>query len=578
VRDLCAGEYFTLAEHPEIDAHPEADRDFVVTSLQVIAVNNLPKDLAERVERLFSRNRWKSYENDALEGVAQEDIRTKVRFTAVRRGIEIIPKWDASTELPHALVQSAIVVGPEGEEVHCDELGRVKIRFTGTRELDHEHAQGAGSSGSDADSAWVRVATAWAGNGPGAQSQCGFLGLPRVGSEVLIAFLNEDPDKPVIVGQLYNETGRPAALSDVGELPGNRHLSGIRTREVMGGRKNQLRFDDSTGEISAQLSSDHLESQLNLGFITGDRADGVAEERGEGAELRSSASVAIRGETGVLISASRHSVGSSSILSRDELVGAASLGQNVSTHLSQMGTKLAEDPAVKSDLRDLISAVETWKLGGGTPIAAITATEGLLAATPKSIALSAQASIHANSGDDLQIGAGGSLFSRAAKGVSVLACKLGIKLIAGGGDIRVQSQAGHIEITASKKIKLIANEGLELHSPVIKLVAQGTQIDCGGGRITQQSSGVHTIKSSKFEHASGGSGTPEKLKLPSTDVEHDQQVLVTDMQTDEPIKNRKYRITVEDGQVLEGATNGEGLTERFHTKTAFARYEIELID
>jgi type VI secretion system secreted protein VgrG len=162
--------------------------------------------------------------------------------------------------------------------------------------------------------------------------------------------------------------------------------------------------------------------------------------------------------------------------------------------------------------------------------------------------------------------------------MSVLACKLGIKLIAGGGDIKVQAQDGHIEITSSKKIKLIASEEIELHSPAIKLVAHGTQIDCGSGRITQQSSGAHSIKSSKFEHTSGGSGTPEKLKLPSTEVEHDQQVLITDLQTDEPVRNRRYRISVEDGQVLEGSTDNEGLTKRFQTKTSFARYEIELLD
>jgi type VI secretion system secreted protein VgrG len=62
------------------------------------------------------------------------------------------------------------------------------------------------------------------------------------------------------------------------------------------------------------------------------------------------------------------------------------------------------------------------------------------------------------------------------------------------------------------------------------------------------------------------------------EVQHDQQVLVTDMQTDEPLKNRKYRISVEDGQVFEGATDNEGLTKRFHTKIPFAQYEIELLD
>jgi type VI secretion system secreted protein VgrG len=411
VRDLCAGEYFTLAEHPEIDTHSEGNRDFVVTSLQVAALNNLPKTLAERVERLFASNRWLPGQGDAMERAAHGAIRTQVQFTAVRRGIEIIPALDPRSELPHAPLQSAIVVGPEGEEVHCDEQGRVKIRFPGTREQDHEHAQGAGASDTDSDSAWVRVATTWAGNGPGAQTQCGFLGLPRVGSEVLVAFLGGDPDKPVIVGQLYNHQGQPPALSVAGQLPGNRHMSGLRTREIAGGRKNLLRFDDTSGEISAHLSSDHCESQLNLGFMTIDRAEGNGDARGEGAELRSGASVVVRGEAGVLISASEPAPTNIATLSRDELVGVANLGQNVEAHLSEMGTKLSEDPAAKGDLRELVSAVEQWGPGGGEPVTALSAAGGILAATPKSIALAAQDGIHLNSGDDTHVGTRGSLFA-----------------------------------------------------------------------------------------------------------------------------------------------------------------------
>jgi len=273
VRDFCAGEYFTLAEHPEVDDHAEEERDFVLTALRISAQNNLPKALAARVERLFARSRWGQEASDALatreavDAVASGPLRVHVQFTAVRRGVNIVPTYDARTDLPAALMQSAIVVGPAGEEVHCDQLGRVKIRFPGTRPADHEAAGGAGASDTDADSAWVRVASNWAGNGPGSLQQCGTVGLPRVGTEVLVNFLGGDPDKPVIVGQLYNEVAEPTGLSNAGNLPGNRYLSGMKSREIKGGRANQLRFDDTNGEISVQLSSEHGASQLNLGWL-----------------------------------------------------------------------------------------------------------------------------------------------------------------------------------------------------------------------------------------------------------------------------------------------------------------------
>jgi len=591
VRDLCAGEYFTLAEHPEVDEHPGEERDFVVTALQVTAQNNLPKALAARVERLFARSRWMQgahelqLQRDVGEKVASGPLRMHVQFTAVRRGVTIVPAYDARTDLPQALMQSAIVVGPEGEEVHCDQMGRVKIRFPGTRPVDHEEAANAGASDSETDSAWVRVASNWAGNGPGSLEQCGTIGLPRVGTEVLVNFLGGDPDKPVIVGQLYNQQARPPALSNADELPGNRYLSGLKSREVKGSRSNQLRFDDTAGQISVQIASEHGHSELNLGFLTQPRADGAGDLRGEGAELRSDEAVSIRGAKGILITASgrRNSIGS--LLSRDELSSAADLSGQVAQQLASLAQKHSEDAADGQELSKLIAKVKSWDGGDkspsgatGEPIVAVSAPAGAFFASEESLAMCAKSSIHTVSVVDTLFGAGGDLMLRAARGVSMFAFKLGIKLIAVSGNIRIQAQNGDIEITSSKRIKLIANEGIELQSPMLKFIAQGCQANYGGGKITQQSSGIHTIKASKFSHESGGDGSPENLTLPTTDVEHDQQVLVTDLMTDKPVPNQRYRITLEDGQVFEGTTSQEGLSERFSTKVAFATYQIELLD
>ncbi|GJJ05314.1 hypothetical protein RugamoR64_58520 [Duganella rhizosphaerae] len=583
VRDLCAGEYFTLAEHPEVDEHQAEERDFVVTALQVNAQNNLPKALAMRVERLFARSRWMQgaqelqLQKDVADKVASGPLRMHIQFTAVRRGVIIVPAYDPRTDLPQAQMQSAIVVGPEGEEVHCDQMGRVKIRFPGTRAVDHEQAANAGASDTQTDSAWVRVASNWAGNGPGSLQQCGTVGLPRIGTEVLVNFLGGDPDKPVIVGQLYNQQACPPALSSAGDLPGNRYLSGIKSREIKGSRANQLRFDDTEGQISAQLSSDHGRSELNLGFLTQSRVNGAGNSRGEGAELRSDKAVSIRGAQGVLITASGQTNSSGQLLSREELLSTAELSQQVAQQLSALAEKHAEDLADGPELDLLVGRIKKWD-GEGEPIVAVSAPAGAFIGSQQSLALGATSAIDMVSAADTRIGAGRNLMLRATRGVSMFAFKLGIKLVAASGNIRIQSQDGDIEITSLKRIRLIANVGIELQSPTIKVVAKGCQADYGGGAITQQSSGVHTIKSSQFSHENGGSGSTENLKLPSTEVEHDQQVLVTDLTTDEPIAERKYRITLEDGKVFEGTTSKAGLTEKFTTKIAFATYQIELLD
>ncbi|HEY0062223.1 MAG TPA: type VI secretion system Vgr family protein, partial [Telluria sp.] len=209
VRDLAVGEWFSLDGHPEIDTHPVSEREFVVTGQHIAAQNNLPVQIGARVERLFSRNGWSHGDYAVFDSADGEPFRYRTRFSCVRRGIRIVPP---RATLPRPALQTAIVVGPANEQVWCDDMGRVKIRFPATRTEDHTHAGGAGSANSDVDSAWVRVASNWAGNGPGANGQCGTRLLPPIGREVLVDWAGGDPDKPVIIGQLYNGGGPPPCL------------------------------------------------------------------------------------------------------------------------------------------------------------------------------------------------------------------------------------------------------------------------------------------------------------------------------------------------------------------------------
>ncbi|WP_343732635.1 type VI secretion system Vgr family protein [Duganella sp.] len=576
VRDLCAGEYFTLSEHPEVDEHSPEDRDFVVTALQVTAQNNLPKALATRVERLFTRSRWMVgaqellMQRDMIDKVASGPLRMHVQFAAVRRGVTIVPAYDARTDLPRAQMQSAIVVGPEGEEVHCDQLGRVKIRFPGTRMADHEQAAGSGASGTETDSAWVRVASNWAGNGPGPFQQCGTIGLPRVGTEVLVGFLGGDPDKPVIVGQLYNQDGMPAALSGAGDLPGNRYLSGIKSREINGGRANQLRLDDTEGQISAQLASDHAQAQLNLGFLTSSRADGTGQTRGEGAELTSSESVAIRASNGILLST--HATRGEH-LERDDLIGIADLLNSIAGQLATVAQTHSSDDAEKPHLSELIDKLKNWKAGSQQAILGAHAAQGMLFTSENNILIGAQSKVDILGSGDTNLSSGKNIFVRAVKGVSVFAHALGVKLIAASGNVLVQAHRGDINITAAGKICITAGQGLELQSPEIKLVSKGAQVNYGGDAITQQSKGAHTIKSSKFLHTSGGDGNVSEVKFPSTSIETDERIVLYHSQTGEPVQGRRYKLTLPDGRNIEGTTDSQGRTE-LATAQEFGEIEV----
>ncbi|MFC3457589.1 type VI secretion system Vgr family protein [Massilia haematophila] len=575
VRDFCAGQYFTLTDHPEIDTHPAAERQFLITELQVSARNNLPGDLSARVERLLAQNGWDRYV--AASWAGNNELHVRVSFTAVRRGVPIVPAFDSRTDLPHPQLQSAIVVGPDNEEVHCDQLGRVKIRFPGMRPADHEHAHGAGASGNAADSAWVRVASNWAGNGPGSQQQCGALGLPRVGTEVLVAFLGGDPDKPIILSQLFNGRATPPALSRAGELPGNRYLSGLRSREIGGQRGSQLRFDDTHGEISAQLASDHARSELNLGWLSQARAGGQGEARGEGAELRSDKAVAVRGGQGVLISAEK---GQGEQLERDGLVGLAEVMLGVLEELERQAISHNEDEEAKPRLAELVDKLKRWHEGsnvadgtGGAPIIAASGPAGILVASEDNVAIGAQSKIDLVSASETEITAGRNIFMRAARSLSMFAYSLGIKLVAGRGNIMLQTHQGHIEIKSSGRISLIAAEGIDLQAPEVKVVAQGAQTVWGDSAISQQSAGSHTVKAAELVQVGPDGATPVGLDLEGGSLETDERAVVIDRQSGLPAKGRRYIARHQDGTTIQGVTDEEGRTDILQT---YSLGDIEL--
>jgi type VI secretion system secreted protein VgrG len=122
-------------------------------------------------------------------------------------------------------LQSAVVIGPDGEEIYTDQFGRIKVMFPWDR-------LGSGT-------AWARVSQVWAGNNWGAMF------LPRIGQEVLVDFEEGNPDHPIIVGRVYNAEQIPP-----GTLPNKQNISGFRSHSTKGGGEHDadvLTFDDTMG-------------------------------------------------------------------------------------------------------------------------------------------------------------------------------------------------------------------------------------------------------------------------------------------------------------------------------------------
>lgn len=153
-------------------------------------------------------------------------------------------------------LQTAIVVGPQGEEIYTDKFGRIKVQFHWDRDGQYK----------EDSSCWVRVSQYWVGKNSGA------LYLPRVGQEVIVEFVNGNPDYPIITGQLYNGESMPPY-----DLPGEKTQSGTRSRSTKGGSPehySEIRFEDKSGEEQFVI---HSERDLNIS-VEHDRKEEVGHD------------------------------------------------------------------------------------------------------------------------------------------------------------------------------------------------------------------------------------------------------------------------------------------------------------
>ena len=210
---LVPGYTFTLAEHPR-DA---LNRGYLITRLEY---QGFDPEMGEVDRAAESR-----YEN---------------RFSCIPSDVPFHPPLVTPKPVVRG-VQTAIVVGPSGEEIYTDDFGRVKVQF---------HWDRLGKN-DDKSSCWIRVSQVWAGEAWGAMH------IPRINQEVIVDFLDGDPDRPIIVGRVYHGTN----VVPYG-LPANKTRSTVKSSSTPGGGgSNELRFEDKKGSEEVYL---HAQKDLTI--------------------------------------------------------------------------------------------------------------------------------------------------------------------------------------------------------------------------------------------------------------------------------------------------------------------------
>ncbi len=501
IRDIHLAHWAPIENHPQHDQDPARDREMLITGIKLTARNNLLGGST----------------NDG------DDTPYSNSFTAVRRGIPLNPAYRPKPSVQGLM--TGTIVGEAEEEISTDHLGRAKVQLNWQRSADHPHGT---AQRDEKSSTWVPYLHSSADANWGSQYPL------RVGQVVALGFLDGDIDRMVILGALHSERHLPPTFSDVGSMPGNKTLSGIKSKMYKGAGANELLLDDSTNQLRARLASDHGHSALNLGFGVHPRHDGEATPRGEGFELRTDLSGALRAALGMIITTDTRPKANGNQLDHQELQGNIEVALNILKKLSELSSTHHAETTDFEPQEQLLEHIKHWEDGsntdkdgdkskGGKPIVAISGQAGIAISTPQNTSITTGTNLDMVSVQDVSINTGRHCKVRAAQGISHFAHQGGIKHIAAVGDIDLQAHNGDIRISASGYLYLDGIKGIIHNGQVIQLNAQGAGVVFGNNAITSKTTGTHTAHAG--QHTVTGPAAPNLTlpNMPSSELKTDEK-------------------------------------------------------
>ncbi len=351
--------------------------------------------------------------------------------------------------------QTAIVVGPSGDEIHTDNYGRVMVQF---------HWDRYGMS-DERSSCWVRVSQAWAG------AKWGAMHIPRIGQEVIVDFLEGDPDRPIITGRVYNADNMPPY-----DLPANKTQSGIKSRSSKGGAPsnfNEIRFEDKKGSEELHIQAEKDETKL----VKNNQSSSIGADR----------SLSVGGNETVGIGKNR-----TETVGTDESV---TIGSNQTFKVGANRTKT-------------VGANETVSIGANETVTVGAAAAETVGAT-KTVTVATAYQITVGAAMNETVGAAKAEEIGGAKSVNVGAISSeivgGNKSVNAGGSIS-ESAGGGMTLSAGKDVSVTAGASLSAKAATNAVIDAGDELtlSCGDATIVLKKSGDITINGKKISVDASG--------------------------------------------------------------------------
>lgn len=604
-RHFEAGRRFELVDHPLFGAntsalnyegallHEAQDNAFVLLAVEHHAANNLGSGAAELLGSTELERG--SYQN---------------HFHAARAATPVVPRF-VPKPTAHGL-QTALVVGLPGEVLTTDRDLRVKLQFPWQRGTQPNTgglaADDANAPGNDSSGTWVRVAQGAAG------ANWGQVFVPRIGSEVAVAFVEGDIDRPVITGGLYNGSDVPPFSAGVDS--GVNHpgvIDGWHSQALDGAGFNQWVLDNATGQLRMRLHASYGTSELGLGHLIQQPASGAQRGpwRGAGFEAGTQGWASVRAGRGLLLSTSARpgTYGSAQGTQMDaaEAVAQLKAARDLGSRLSQAAASgtahplpshdadqaldrftRAADPQADGKHAGPVNGQDAKKAQGRTPADPVEAFDKpqVLLDTPSTALLASEASIAAFAGQDFSLAVQGDVQHTAAHTFASVSGQTtswythqgGAKVFAASGPVSLQAHTDSLQILADQDVTVISvNDEITVSASTrIELVAGQSSVVLDGGNIDFSCPGNWEVKSSTHAFLGGGSAPATLAALPDgvagtapNFIElnlHDEWLM--------PIAGAPFTVVFDDGSVRQGVldANGHARLEGVPNRTARVYY------
>lgn len=454
--------------------------EYVVTAQTIVATASIAPRLRERWDSLADQVRSRIGVELFPTDERDEKPALVIRFEAQPSGKPLVPRHPIHAKRPMPGPVTATVVGATDAVVDTDALGRIAVVFHWERPLDvpeNAHRFAEFPAGPITRVRYVH---------PGAGQNVGMQYLPRVGDEVLIVFIDNDPDKPIAVGSVHNGALGTPAFGGVSALPEDAALTGLRTGEHKGSGANELVMDDTNCEVGLRLGSTTAATTLSLGHIATPRTSGDALLRGIGAELRTEGAAALRAAKGLFLT-THGAMPDSTHLHHDSLSALLARCTSLMDALESRIVRSGEFPPENTGRENIESALASWTgpdaQTPSRPAIAVTSPDSVVIASGNSQLHFTQSHMDIIAEKFLQLRGVQQVRITAGSGVAIQTDVGGITVASEAGPINIDAATDDIQVTARCDAYVTAVQGkVRIQAQVIELVsADGSYIRIGEG-------------------------------------------------------------------------------------------------